>query len=192
MLAGHFGVAGIVKAWRPGIPMAALLVASQVPDLVFAPLAAAGVESMAPAAPGLSGYGSLLITAPFSHALVSNLVLAAAVGLLVHVFLRERWGPDAGWVLGGVVFSHWLLDLLVHRPDMPLLPGGSGPPLLGLGLWEVPAAAAVVEGALVAAGVLLYGWRTLRDLPDRRRAWAYSVGIGVLLAGSFVFDLFAS
>ncbi|MFL1381483.1 permease [Nocardiopsis protaetiae] len=191
MLAGHFGVAGIVKAWRPGIPMAALLVASQVPDLVFAPLAAMGVESLAPAEPGASGYGSLLITAPFSHALVSNVVLAAAVGLLVHVFLRERWGPDAGWVLGGVVFSHWLLDLLVHRPDMPLLPGGSGP-LVGLGLWEVPVAAAVVEGALVAAGVLLYGWRTLRDLPDRRRAWAYSIGIGVLLAGSFVFDVFAS
>jgi hypothetical protein len=74
---------------------------------------------------------------------------------------------------------------------MPLLPGGSGP-LLGLGLWEVPVAAAVVEGALVLAGVLLYGWRTLRDLPDRRRAWAYSIGIGVLLAGSFVFDVFAS
>ncbi|MDE3724338.1 permease [Nocardiopsis sp. N85] len=193
MFAGHFGVAGIVKAWRPGIPMAALLVASQAPDLVFAPLSVMGLESLDPAEPGLSGYGSLLITAPFSHSLVSNVILAVVVGSLVHLFLRRRWGADAGWVIGGVVFSHWLLDLLVHRPDMHVLPGDvGGLPLLGLGLWELPVAAAVVEGALVVAGTVLYGWRVSRDLPDRRRAWAYGAGVGALLVGSFVFDLLAS
>ena len=190
MLAGHFGVAGIVKAWRPGIPMAALLVATQLPDLVFAPLSLAGLETMEPAAPGLSGYGSLLITAEYSHSLVGNLLLAVLVGLLVHYFLRERWGRDSGLVLGAVVFSHWLLDLLVHRPDLPVLPGDAGAfPLLGLGLWENPAAAAVVEGALVLAGVVLYTWRTLRDQPRPVRAWSYSAGIALLLVGSFVLDL---
>lgn len=190
MLAGHFGVAGIVKAWRPEIPMAALLVATQLPDLVFAPLSLAGVEAMEPAEPGLSGYGSLLITAEYSHSLLGNVLLAVLVGLLVHYFLRERWGRDAGLVLGGVVFSHWLLDLLVHRPDLPFLPGNAGDlPLIGLGLWEVPVAAAVVEGALVLAGVVLYTRRTLRDQPGRGRAWGYSAGIALLLAGSFVFDL---
>lgn len=190
MLAGHFGVAGIVKAWRPGIPMAALLVATQLPDLVFAPLSLAGLETMESAAPGLSGYGSLLITAEYSHSLVGNLLLAVLVGLLVHYFLRERWGPDAGLILGSVVFSHWLLDLLVHRPDLPIFPGNAGGfPLLGLGLWEAPAATAVVEGALVLAGVALYTWRTLREQPSRTRAWSYSAGIALLLVGSFVLDL---
>ena len=193
MLAGHFGVAGIVKAWRPALPMGALLVATQLPDLLFAPLAVAGIETGAPAEEGLSGYGSLLISAPYTHSLVGNLVFALLVGVLVHVFLRERWGRDAGLVLGGVVFSHWVLDLLVHRPDMPFLPGGAGDlPLLGLGLWEFPAAAAGVEGGLVAAGTVLYAWRTLRDNPDRTRARLYSVGIGLLLVGSFVYDLTAS
>jgi hypothetical protein len=192
MLAGHFGVAGIVKAWRPGIPMAALLVATQLPDLVFAPLSVAGIENLAPAEPGMSGYGSLLITAEFSHSLLGNLLLAVLTGLLVHSFLRERWGRDAGLVLGGVVFSHWVLDLLVHRPDLPLLPGNAGGlPLIGLGLWETPAAAAAVEGALVLAGVVLYTRRTLRDQPQRGRAWAYSGGIALLLLGSFLFDLLA-
>ncbi|WP_159945358.1 MULTISPECIES: permease [unclassified Nocardiopsis] len=193
MLAGHFGLAGIVRAWRPTLPMGALLVAAQLPDLVFLPLAALGVEGMEPAGPALEGYGSALITAEYSHALLSNLLLALAVGGLVHVFLRDRWGRDAGVVLGGVVFSHWLLDLLVHRPDMVLLPGGAhGLPLLGLGLWETPVAAAVVEGSLVLAGTALYARRTLRDHPDRTRAWLYSAGVGLLLVGSFGYDLLLS
>ncbi|MBR8744583.1 permease [Nocardiopsis sp. MG754419] len=192
MLAGHFGVAGIVKAWRPDIPLAALLVATQLPDLVFAPLALAGWESMEPAAPGLEGYGSLLITAEFSHSLLFNVVLALAVGWSVHVFLRDRWGRDAGAVVGAVVFSHWLLDLLVHRPDLPLLPGNVGDlPLWGLGLWEAPALTAVVEGALVLTGTGLYAWRTLRDEPRRVRAWCRSAAMALLLVGAFVFDLLA-
>ncbi|WP_017590456.1 hypothetical protein [Nocardiopsis ganjiahuensis] len=190
MLAGHFGVAGIVKAWRPGIPMAALLVATQLTDLVTLPLAAAGVETLEPAEPGLTGYGSLLITAEYSHSLSVNVLLAVLVGGLVHYFLRDRWGRDAGLVVGGVMLSHWLLDLLVHRPDLPFLPGNAGDlPLLGFGLWETPVAAAAVEGALVLAGVVLYTWRTLRDQPGRGRAWGYSAGIALLLVGSFVFDL---
>ncbi|MEE2044728.1 permease [Nocardiopsis tropica] len=193
MLAGHFGVAGIVRAFRPELPMGALLVATQLPDLVFLPLAVLGVESGEPAGPGMSGYGSLLISAPYTHSLVGTLVLALLTGVLVHVFLRERWGRYAGPVLGGVVFSHWALDLLVHRPDMPFLPGGAGDlPLLGLGLWELPAAAAAVEGALVLAGTVLYAWRTLRDHPNRTRALLYSIGTGLLLVGSFVYDLTAS
>lgn len=190
MLAGHFGVAGIVKAWRPELPLGALLVASQLPDLIFFPLSLAGVEAGAPAGPEMQGYGSLLITAPYSHSLVGALVLAAVVAVLTRVFLHRRWGRDAGWILGGVVVSHWLLDLLVHRPDMPVLVGDAGSlPLLGLGLWEIPAAAAAVEGALVLAGTVLYAWRTLRDHPGRVRAWLYSAGVGVLLIGSFLVDL---
>ena len=190
MLAGHFGIAGMVKAWRPALPMGALLVATQLPDVLFLPLALAGVEGMEPAEPGLSGYGSMWISAPFTHALVSNVVLAALVGVLVHLFLRDRWGREAGPVLGAVVFSHWLLDLVVHRPDIAVLPGGGGGlPFLGLGLWEYPLVTAVVEGLLVVAVAALYTWRTFRDTPSRGRAWAYSAGITLLLVGSFVFDI---
>ncbi|RKS04449.1 hypothetical protein DFP74_0006 [Nocardiopsis sp. Huas11] len=190
MLAGHFGIAGMVKAWRPALPMGALLVATQLPDVLFLPLVLAGAEGMEAAEPGLSGYGSMWIHAPFTHALVSNVVLAVLVGVLVHLFLRDRWGRDAGAVLGAVVFSHWVLDLVVHRPDIAILPGGAGGlPSIGLGLWEIPLVAAALEGALVVVGAALYTWRALRDTPSRRRAWGYSAGITLLLVGSLVFDL---
>lgn len=92
MSAGHFGVAGIVKAWRPGIPMAALLVATRSPDLVFVPPALAGVERVEPAEPKPNGYGSALITAEYSHSPLSNVPLALIVGALVHAFLFDLWG----------------------------------------------------------------------------------------------------
>ncbi|WP_444960633.1 hypothetical protein [Nocardiopsis sp. M1B1] len=61
-----------------------------------------------------------------------------------------------------------------------------------LGLWETPVAAAVVEGALVPAGTVLYTWRMLRVQPDRVRARLHSAGGGSLLVGSFVFGLLTS
>jgi hypothetical protein len=64
-----------------------------------------------------------------------------------------------GVVLGAAVFSHWLLDLIVHRGDMTILPGNVGNlPKLGFGLWQAPAAALTMELALVAAGAFFY-WR---------------------------------
>ena len=60
-------------------------------------------------------------------------------------------------MLGAVVFSHWLLDLLVHRHDMPLLPGApAGTPLFGFGLWRWPLVTAAAELALVLWGSVAY------------------------------------
>jgi hypothetical protein len=60
------------------------------------------------------------------------------------------------------VFSHWLLDLIVHRADMPFLPGNAGHlPRMGFGLWRHPAGAMTLELALVLAGAFLY-WRSAR------------------------------
>jgi hypothetical protein len=61
--------------------------------------------------------------------------------------------------MGAVAFSHWLLDLLVHRADLPMLPGNAGQfPRMGLGLWRMPAVTVAMELALVAGGAYLY-WR---------------------------------
>jgi hypothetical protein len=86
-------------------------------------------------------------------------------------------------VLGAVVFSHWLLDLVVHRGDLPILPGNAGDlPRLGFGLWRVPAASVLVELALVVAGAWLY-WRAAvqTSTGDTRRA--HLLGLLVLAAG---------
>jgi hypothetical protein len=82
-------------------------------------------------------------------------MVAGHFGLVAAV----PWGRRTGAVLGGVLFSHWLLDLLVHRGDMAILPGNiGGLPRVGFGLWRAPAASAVVELALIAAGSYVY-WR---------------------------------
>ena len=70
-------------------------------------------------------------------------------------------------LLGAVAFSHWVLDLIVHRGDMPVLPGNAGNlPLLGFGLWGTPVASILLEAVLFALGVFLY-WRSARSTQPR-------------------------
>jgi hypothetical protein len=127
-------------------------------DVVFAPLYTMGIERIDPVAGSRAGYGNGIIHADYTHSLVG----AALLALLFGVVAARPWGRRVGAVLGAVVFSHWVLDLVVHRADMPLLPGNAGGlPLLGFGLWRVPAASAGVELALVIMGSLLY-WRAAR------------------------------
>lgn len=151
MFAGHFGVAAMVRGKAENVPVWALMAASQLPDLVFLPLVLAGVEGMEQVSD--ISYGGSVITAQYSHSLVSVLVMA-----LLTAWLGARlWGRKGGILLGGLTFSHWLLDLLVHRPDIPILPGNLGDlPLLGLGLWTNPQAAFTVEALLTSAGGAVY------------------------------------
>ncbi len=181
MIAGHFGFAAGVKARARQAPLWALMLATVWLDVVFAPLLAAGVESFENVPGTNGGYGNAIIHADYTHSLVGALVLAALFGLVA----ARPWGRRVGTVLGLVVFSHWVLDLVVHRADLPILPGNAGNlPRLGFGLWKVPAASIAVELALVVAGSYLY-WRaavdTARAGPDARRA--NLLGALVLVAG---------
>ena len=72
--------------------------------------------------------------------------------------------PRSAVVIALVSASHWVLDLVVHRPDMPVLPGNFGNLThFGLGLWNYPRAAACVELVLVAAGTIMY-WRAAMEV----------------------------
>jgi hypothetical protein len=108
-------------------------------DVLFVPLLLAGIETIDPV-PGTSGgYGNVIIHADYTYSLVGALVIAVLFGLVAAV----PWGRRTGAVLRGVVFSHWLLDLVIHRSDMPILPDNIGDlPRLGFGLWRVPTATA--------------------------------------------------
>jgi hypothetical protein len=78
-----------------------------------------------------------------------------------------RWDRRLGLLLGAVAFSHWVLDLIVHRADMPILPGNADNfPLLGFGLWAIPVASILLEAALLVVGVFLY-WRSARSIQPR-------------------------
>lgn len=179
MIAGHFGFAAAVKGQERQVPLWSLMLATAWLDIVFAPLLAAGIEEIESG----DGYGDAVIHADYTHSLVGALILAALFGLVAAI----PWGKRAGVVLAGVAFSHWLLDLVVHRSDMPILPGNLGDlPLLGFGLWQVPGASAIVELALVLLGAYLY-WRaatrTAIEAGGDKMGLANVVGGLVLVAG---------
>ena len=192
MVAGHFGLAAAVKAKQPQVPLWSLMLATAWLDVLFVPLYIAGIERIEPApGTGGTGYGEGVIYADYTHSLVG----ALALGLLFGLIAAVPWGRRTGVVLGAVVFSHWVLDLLVHRGDMPILPGNLGDlPRLGFGLWQIPLASAAAELALVAIGTVLYGRAAARRAGPAaggrsRLAAGATFAVGVLVLGLSVLGL---
>ena len=186
MVAGHFGLAAGIKKIAPRLPLWSLLLATFFLDVVFIFFAAGGLEKINPVDPANpNAYGGSLIQAYYTHSLVGALLISAIAGLVAARF----WGKRGGYVIAGVVFSHWILDLIVHRPDLPILPGNFGNlPLLGFGLWQYPTASAIVELALVIGGSWFYHRAAVQaaeasadQKEQRRRATTSTIGVAVLL-----------
>jgi len=171
LIAGHFGFAAIAKGREPAAPLWMLMLATVWLDIVFVPLYLARIETIHPAAGPHIGYGQGIIYADYTHSLVGALILSALLGAIAGIF----WGERTAIVIGLVSFSHWILDLLVHRADMPILPGNFGNlPRLGFGLWRFPAVSASIELVLVLAGAWIY-WRSAQAVTlqaGRRRRLA--------------------
>lgn len=155
MITGHFGFAAAVKSREVRTPLWALMFATVWLDIVFVPLFLGGIETLSTAPGARSGYGGAIIHADYTHSLVGAVLLSALLGWLAGLL----WGARSGMVIGVVSFSHWVLDLIVHRPDLPILPDNLlGLPKLGLGLWRFPIASASAELLLLLVGAGLY-WR---------------------------------
>jgi len=170
---GHLAVGFAVKGATPRVNLATLFAAAEFPDLLWPVLVAAGVERVE-IAPGITAFTPLdFVSYPWSH----SLLLVVIWGLLFAVvhFLRSRNGVAAG-VLGMLVVSHWLLDYVSHRPDMPLYPGGTR---YGLGLWNSVPATMAVEALLFVVGAWLYAQATRPR--DGRGQFAFASLIGVLI-----------
>lgn len=166
MFISHFAVAFAAKRAAPELSLGTLFLAAQLADLAWPTLVLLGVERFE-VRPGITAVTPLdFLHYPYSHSLVA----LAGWGLLLAIaWLAVRRGtPKAALLLVAVVLSHWLLDVIAHRPDMPLTLGGEA--RLGLGLWNSVTATLAVEGALFAAGVAYYA-STTRAL-DRTGSWA--------------------
>ena len=174
MFVGHFGVGFAGKAAAPRVSLGTLVLASQFIDLLWPTLLLLGLERVE-VRPGITRVTPLdFVSYPISHSLLAVVLWGALFAGVYHLAKRSAAGSA---VLFGAVVSHWLLDLLTHRPDLPLLPGGG--PKVGLGLWSSLPATLVVELALFAGGVALYV-RATRPR-DRAGTWALAGLVAFLL-----------
>jgi len=132
MFLGHFGLGFAGKRVAPALSLGALFLAVQWADLLFWILALLGIEHfrIQPCATRMTPMD--FYDYPISHSLAGLLVWGALLGGGYFLLRRDS---VAALVLGAGVVSHWVLDVLVHRPDMPVLPAG---PRVGLSIWDSP------------------------------------------------------
>jgi hypothetical protein len=151
MFAGHYAAAFAAKAVEPKIPLWSVVAGCQLVDIAWGALLVADVEHMRVDV-SLPGSALDLYDMPWTHSLPGALGWSLAAMLLAKPLLRLSW--FASFIIGAVVFSHWILDLLVHRPDLALWPGGAK---LGLGLWNYPVPEQALEIGLIAVAALFWG-----------------------------------
>jgi uncharacterized membrane protein HdeD (DUF308 family) len=152
MFIGHYGPSFACKAWKPVIPLWVLFVAVQFVDIVWAVLVLFGVEKVR-IVPGFTATNPFdLHYMPFTHSLPGAAFWSLGAAVAYRVVDRAQ-GWAAAAVVGAAVFSHWILDLIVHRPDLALYDDAYK---VGLGLWNYPAIAFALEIALLFGGIALY------------------------------------
>ena len=183
MFIGHFAVGFAAKKFAPRSSLAVLLAAPLFLDILWPVFVLAGWEQVR-IAPGNTRFTALeFVSYPWSHSLVMSVVWATVFALIYQIIARYWPGAAVIW-LG--VLSHWVLDWVVHGPDMPLYPGG---PRIGLGLWNSIAGTMVVELGMFTAGVWLYVRVTrARDGIGR---YGFAAYLGLLLA-IYIANCFAS
>ncbi len=152
MFVGHYGVSFAAKKAEPSIPLWVLFIAVQLLDVLWAPFVLLRIEKVR-IVPGITASNPLdLYYMPYTHSLVAAIawsVLAAAV----YSVAAPSGSKRAAAVISAAVFSHWVLDFVVHRPDLPLYDNSAK---VGLGLWNVPAIALGLEAVLLFGGMWLY------------------------------------
>ncbi len=152
MFVGHYGVSFAAKKWDAAIPLWVLFIAVQLLDVAWAPFVLLGIEKVR-IVPGITASNPLdLYYMPYTHSLVAALLWSLAA-FMVYKLARPGASRAAAPIVGAAVFSHWVLDLLVHRPDLPLYDNTAK---VGFGLWNLPALAFSLEAVLLFGGMWLY------------------------------------
>lgn len=182
MILGHFAAAFGAKRAAPRPSLGILFAAAQLPDLVWPVFLLTGWERVR-VTPSSNPFLVLEFTHyPWTHSLIAVVGWGLLAGAGYLVLTRDRAGALA---VGLLVVSHWVLDWITHRPDLPLYPGGAARE--GLGLWRSVGATVSVEIAMFAAGIALYLQATrARDRTGQYALWALVVFLLVLYAANFL------
>lgn len=153
MFIGHYGVSFFAKAARREIPLWVLFIAVQLIDVFWAAFVLLGIEKVR-IVPGITATNPLdLYYMPYTHSLVGVLCWSAAGFAAYRIFWPSQSGSRAALVVALAVLSHWFLDLIVHRPDLPLYDDSVK---VGLELWNYRVPAFLLEAALLFGGIFAY------------------------------------
>ena len=183
MFIGHFAVALAAKRIAPKTSLGWLFAACQLPDLLWPVFLLTGVER-ARIAVGDTAFTPLAFDHyPWSHSLV--MMIGWGVLLAAAYMLRHRDSRSA-MVLALLVVSHWVLDWITHRPDMPLVPGSDA--RYGLALWNSVPATLAVETILFVAGAALYTGATRARDRTGRIAWLGLIAFLLLVFAANAFS----
>src|SRR5215510_7179823 len=171
MFVGHLAVGVIAKRIESKVSLGTWMLAASLADLLTFLLLILGIEHFA-VEPGTISNRIVGRNIAYSHSLLTVTIYSALFAVVY--FLRRRYWRGA-FLLSCVVLTHWLLDVVSHRPDMPLAPGVSV--VFGLGLWNSLPATLLLEGGFWLLSVILY----VRTSQAKSRAAHYVFWIGVVL-----------
>lgn len=182
MFVGHYGPSFAIKSIQPAIRLWVLFIAVQLLDVGWSVLVFLGIEKVR-IVPGITASNPFdLYYMPFTHSLVAAFVWAIAAIILSRFLLGTRdW--SAGMWIGTAVFSHWVLDFLVHRRDLPLYDDTAK---VGLGIWNYPIIALLLEAVLLFAGMIMY-LRKTRPLSTVGRLGPPILGVLMLAVQGYIF-----
>jgi len=169
---GHLAVGLMLKQAVPRVNLGWLFFASLLPDFLLGIFFWLGLEQASIPAHYENAH-SVAFSFPYSHGLTASLIWSALAFLLVSYLTEREVSARLGIVFGLTVFSHFILDFIVHVPDLPVL--GRNSFKLGLGLWDHMSLALTLELLLVVAGLILY-WSSAR-----RRGFGGRLGICLLM-----------
>ncbi len=151
MFIGHYGVGMAAKKIDGRPSLGTLFLAAQFLDVLWPIFILLGWEKVE-IEPIANTFLTLHFTSyPFSHSLAAALLWSVMFGVIYYLIKRNL---KVSILLGSLVFSHWVLDFIVHVPDLQLFPGSSI--RVGLGLWDSTVWAIIVEGMIFAFGIFLY------------------------------------
>jgi hypothetical protein len=181
MFLGHYAVALAAKKAAPRLSLGTTFLAAQLLDLLWPVFLLLGLEHVR-IDPGNTAVTPLdFYDYPFTHSLLGAVVWSALAGL---AFLAVRRAPRGAWWVAALVFSHWLLDLVTHGPDLPI--GVGMGTYVGLGLWNSVAGTVAVEAGLFGLGIVFYVRAT--RAADRIGSFGF-LGLIVVLAGIYLANI---
>lgn len=151
MFIGHFAAGLAAKRAAPRLPLGLLFLACQLLDLIWPVLVLSGIERVH-VDPSATRFTPLDFEHyPYSHSLLMSFVWS---GLLGGAVFAIRKNAREALVAAAVVMSHWVLDFVTHRPDLPISLAEF--PKAGLGLWNSVPGTLLVETTLFASGIVIY------------------------------------